>query len=505
MRFIAMLFFVLTAAAPAWAARVGFSDSRSKVPGQIVGVSAADVDGDGAQDVVVVYRRGTGRTAKRFVGIFFRGPQGLASAPDLAFAVPRQAALYDLGDLDGEPGEEMIYLSGSGVWAHGFRGRQVGPVRKIIPALSMIGDPEGGDLERWDFARELGGAPAVLVPGRRDLRVFAPGADGFELKCRVQVRQQSYYAARGPEGEGSGGGPRGGFALRVTTTLPILSFAEVTGDAHLDLVTHFEDQVALHPGQPSGCVSAKPTFRRSFRMRTPEEEREGTASVLARLSDVDGDGRADLALTKVSGGLTDLRTEIHLHRAVKGGFGPKPVQIFKSPGYGAFARFQDVDGDGQVEMIQPRAEISILGITRMLLSSSFAVDVLVRRRAKGSDRFFEEEPVQELEARFGLDFDAPNGLLGALPLFGHDFDGDGRKDVLLSKGKDALGLHRGRAGKAPFESRDPYGLEGPGSVATFVLVPGAGKRPEVLVWYPGRKGADDTLRVYRPTSLPRGS
>jgi hypothetical protein len=283
-------------------------------------------------------------------------------------------------------------------------------------------------------------------------------------------------------------------------TVPNLEVVEATGDAHVDLVTHLGEMFAVHPGRPDGCFARRAQRRQLLRIRTPEEQRTGAASVSAALEDFDGDGLADLALTKVSGGLTDMKTEIRLFRGEKGGgFATPPRQRFETEGFGAFSEYEDIDGDGQVEMVQPRAEVSILGLTKILLSSSVSLDVLIRERSADGDRFFDPEPVQILETSFGLDFSQPSGLLGAVPVFGHDFDADGRPDALLSKGRDEMGLHRGQAGEVIFEDDAPYAIEGEGSYAAFVVEPGPGRRPELLVWYPNRRGLDDTFLIHRST------
>lgn len=486
---------------PAEAGRVGFEARTSKVPGQIVALEPGDLDGDGTQDLLVVYRRGSGTSARRFVGVFFGRATGFERGPDVAFSVPTEAAVFDVGDVDGQPGDEAVYLTESGVWAHGFRGRKAEPPRRILGLLSLVGDPEEGDLPAWDFVRTLTATAAgsvVMVPGRRELRLFREQDGALVEFCEVDISRRSYYSTGGPGG-GRSSGPGSGFSFQATTSIPHLSFVEATGDARVDLVTHRDDLFELHPGTADGCFSRSAVRRQQLRVRSAEEQRRGEASVSARVKDLDGDGIADVALTKVSGGLTNLRTEIRLHRGrAGGGFEARPVQVFQASGFGAFARFQDIDGDGRMEMVQPRAEVSIIGMTRVLLSSSFTVDVLIRRSSDRPGQVFTENPVQTLRTTFGLDFGSASGLLGSAPLFGHDFDGDGRLDLMLSKGKSEMGLHRGRTGPKPFEDRDRFGLEGPGSIATRVLTPGLGRRPEVLIWYPGRKGLDDTFYTYRP-------
>lgn len=489
-----------------------FSRRTSRVPGQIVSVHPGDLDGDGLSDLVVMYRRGTGRRARRYAAVFFRSPGGLAPVPSLAFAVPKDAALYDVGPLDDLPGDDLAYLTHTGVWFHNFADRKGHPVRKLVSAPALVGDPEDGDLLEWPFLRRLP-APssgtgvaaststraAVFVPGLRDLRVFLPEPGGHRLGCRVRAELRSAYATDGSNMRGGSGGASssGDVSLRVSFAVPRLTIIEATGDRRVDLVTHSEDYVAVHPGTEDGCFARSATRRQLFSMRTAEEARRGTGAVSSQVQDLDGDGIADLVLSKVAGGLTDLHTEMRFHRGERGGgFEGRPAQTLRSSGFAAFPEFVDLDGDGRPEMVRPKLEMGVKALAEILVSSSVTIDLDVHpRSARGG--FFVSEPTMGLRTSFGLDFSRPYGMLGAMPQFGHDLDGDGRPDALISSGPDSMALHRGRAGRQPLEEDADFELEGPGSYFTQIIDPGLRHRPEVLVWYPGRDDLDGTVHVYR--------
>ena len=493
----------------AQAARVGFEEKIFRVPGELISVTRDDLDGDGLEDILVVYKREQQNENKKFIAIFFREAGGLPNSPNLAFSALKDAAIYDLGQLNDAPGAELVYLTDTGIWAQSFSGRTPTPVQKLKSVLSLVARPQDDRLVAWDFARSLvptstHSQDLLIIPDRRALKLYNKAPSGeFEEVCRMRINQTSSYRAQTSRYSQSRGGGSENYAFRVTTTIPKFSFIEATGDTNIDLVTHFEDKISIHQGTPGGCFESIPSLRQNFRIRSAEELRTGAASVSVQFADLDEDGISDLALTKISGGLTNLRTETRLHKGLRGGgFEPKAKQVFSTSGYGAFVSFKDIDGDGQIEMVQPYAAISILGMTRILLSSSISVDILIRRSVRSADVFFETKPIQKLTTSFGFDFDSPNSFLGALPIFGYDFNGDGEKDALLSKGQAAMGLHLGQKKKEPFESRDRFGFEGPGSIATLVLNPGLGLRSELLVWYPGRKGLADKFRIYRPT-LPK--
>ncbi len=178
-----------------------------------------------------------------------------------------------------------------------------------------------------------------------------------------------------------------------------------------------------------------------------------------------------------------------------------PAQVFRDEGFGALAHFADVDGDGRIEMIHPHAEVSIVTISSAMLSSSLGLDVRIRRAAKPPE-FFDPKPIQVLDTRFGLDLSVGASLRGSAPIFGHDFDGDGVRDAILSDGGEKMSFHRGKkGGSEPFDDDGPITLAAEGSNTTEVLNPStkSAAKPDVLVYYLARKGKSGKLLVFRNT------
>lgn len=471
-------------------ARVGFDREVVKIKGRVLTTTHGDLDGDGQSDLLVAYRRGTGLDAHRYLGIFFRRKDGFASAPSIAFEVPKQAILFDLGQVDGRPGLEVLYMSDTGVWAHSFAGGKGRPVKKLISVPTLLGYPEPDKLARWNFARELEGRDVVFVPGRREFELFTFKESGFKSDCRLNIQRRT--TVYGPS-------DRWDYALMVTTRIPSLSFAQLSEDDNLDFVTHQGGRISVHLGDGKGCFSRLPDRRQLYEMRTDEEIRNDSATVSSEISDLDRDGHADLVLTKVGGGLTRLRTVVKMYRGDGlGGFEIKPAQSLESSGFGAYIHYGDIDADGSVEMVQPKMDISIVGLTKILLSSRVTIDVLIRRAATNGPSFFEAKPTQTLQTTFGFDFSRPSGVLGTIPVFEQDFDGDGVPDALLSKGRDEMGLHRGQRKRSePFMDDASLGLNGPGSFSTAVIKPNPKGRPELVVWFPDQASLGDLVYIYR--------
>lgn len=67
-------------------------------------------------------------------------------------------------------------------------------------------------------------------------------------------------------------------------------------------------------------------------MRTDEELERRDTSIETKIAQLDADGIADLAITKIGGGITTLATEVRLFRGAKGGgFELEPAQSFRTP------------------------------------------------------------------------------------------------------------------------------------------------------------------------------
>lgn len=461
-----------------------------------------DLDGDTYTDLVLSYRRGSGPSAQRYLAVFFRSAEGYPARPQVAFRAPPTAAAFDVGDALGDGRDEVLYLTSTGVFVQTFEARKPGRPQRLISTATLVSGPEEEDLATWDFLRTLpGGKSVLMVPGRRRLRVYTRGPEKWAIWADVQVDLHSYYDAESKTYRRSGRGGATGrpYAFRVTTIVPNVEWVDQTGDGRLDLVTFYEDRVAVHVQDDSGALAPKPTHRRWFRVRSKAELESRDTRVSAKVRDLDGDGIADLALGKIGGGITTLKTELRLYKGVKGGgFGDTPAQVFADEGFAALSDFVDVDGDGTLEMVHPLSEVSIVAMSRAMLSKTLDLDVRIRERSP-AHAFFHPKPVQTLETSYGLDLSVGASIRGAAPLFGRDFDGDGRPDVLLSEGGEAMVVHSGRGGPtARFAEDGHVRLEAPGTNHTLPVPvrQGAAGPLDIVQFYVARRSLAGRIFVF---------
>jgi hypothetical protein len=487
-------------AVPGWAAAQGFEAQTLRVPGTVQWVDHGDLDGDGWEDLVVSYRRGAGASAERFVAAFYRSAEGFGPRPSHAVRALPSAAVFDVGPSPDAGRDEILMWARDGVYALGFAGRRVSGPHVRIRGESLVGRPEDQDLPRWDFARTVDGRPTLVLLGPRGLRIHRLEGETWTFRALVPVRPIELYDAETDTfrpGE-DGGAPVRNYAFRVTRMVPKLTFIDQTGDGRSDVVATFEDRVEVFAATADGFGS-QPVFRRGFGLRTRAEVENRDATLYSTVAHLDGDGVADLCLSKSSGGLTSFKSEVRLYRGVRGGgFETKPAQVFEAGGVGSLVSFVDVDGDGALEMLEPRAEISLTAMVRALFARSFQIEVDIRRRATRGPAFFEPEVVQDLAARFDLDLGSSTSLRGSPPLFGHDFDGDGQNDVILPLGAERMVLHKGVDRTDRFVRPDGFvHLDGEASGTTLVLPTGRPDAPpDVLVYYVGRDDLRTRLLVH---------
>ncbi len=477
----------------------GFDRQDLVVPGSLLSVTTGDLDGDGATDLIASYRRGAGPQAERYLAVFFRGPAGYGNKPDCAFLAPKNAVVFDVADAIGDARQELIYLTATGIYVQPFAGRKPGTATQIVPVSTLVMTPEEDELGHWDFVRSVGEQQIMVLPTRKGVALHRREGALWKLWSHPSVEQLSYYDAesrayrRSPRG-GSSGRP---YAFRVTIIVPNLDLVDQTGDGRTDLVAHFEDRVAVFAQAEDGTLPETPTWSRWFMARSADELETRDVGVDATVLDLDGDGIADLALTKIGGGITTLKTEVRFYRGKKGGgFDDQPAQILSDSGFAALSGYADVDGDGRLEMIHPHSEVSIMAMSRAMLSSKIAIDVRIRGKGEGQE-FFSRKPKQVLESHLGLDFTVGATLRGAAPIFGHDLDGDGLRDAIISGGGDAMRIHRGQ--KAGLEEDGHITLQVAGSNTTQLLAPQAdgGGLSDVLVYYVARRDQAGRIVVFK--------
>lgn len=214
---------------------------------------------------------------------------------------------------------------------------------------------------------------------------------------------------------------------------------------------------------------------------------EGRQAVLDTIEDLNGDQLADLLVYSITGeGLFGKETsyEIHLGKTGADGdlaFEEQPSSAVGSGGIQIDVERQDLDGDGQLEMLITSFDLGLGAIIRALVSRSVNLDLSIYRLKEGR---YPDKP--NVSRRVTAKLDLANGDIFIPAVLAGDVDGDGLKDLLVQQGDDALKVFAGTGTDTLFATKP---------VTVDLALPTSGGEMEVM---DVDADGDDDLLVYVP-------
>jgi len=402
--------------------------------GRTVAAEIADLDGDGRADLLALVMRGVPPDERRDVELRF-GVEGgeLPAAPDLRVPLPVAAGAYDVGDLDGRPGQELLLLHADGVTALSLVGREPRwqAVRAPIPTAAPAADERG--IDRLRLLRAELGPGRLLVPGLGSSALIGAGGEVFGV-LRTGARANYFLPPRpGPLiGENE---------LELFFDVPRLDVADVDGGGRADVVAASRHELRVFLQREDGRWASDPDRTLPLRLLGEEDHVRNSGSVRVDVRDWDGDGRADLLVAHASGGLLRAVTRTRLHRNRGGRWDlAAPDQVFERSGGVEVDELVDLDGDGRPDLLRAFLPLGLLDLARLFVQRSIQVDAALHRNL--GERGFESEPWVRSGFAVAFDFETvrPKGFV---PSLGGDWNQDGHRDLLSGGDGAALELWLG--------------------------------------------------------------
>ena len=394
-------------------------------------------EGGRGRGLAVLVARGTPPDERREIALF-AGPPAASATPTRTVPVAADVVAVDVADVDPTPGDEIVLVSAGALAIVSASGAAPPRSLALDPPLPL--PPRTRDLSLLGTAGDWngGGEPAILLPtaeGTRLVGLRSGAARSLALPVEAEYLTLDPTTAA-----------RDAF-FYATLAWPSFTLGRDDTDPHRDLFALSRYGIRVFRGGPSG-LALQPSRTLTLKPFTAEEELRPRASHLQTLArDLDGDGLSDLLLHRTFGTLlrSEDRTEIYRNAGAGADVDAAPdARLAPESGISVLDAV-DLDGDDRLELVQARIGFGVVQLLRVLTTRRAQVELRVDRLEgpgiRGVSRTWSDT------IGVGLDFEQGRQE-GLLPTVDGDWNGDGRRDLLLGTSATELAILLGAAGTA---------------------------------------------------------
>ncbi len=452
-----------------------FRESAMQATGTIRSVVADDLDGDKKLEILVSITAGTPPNEKRRIQVFHVGANGYEAQPRWTLDVPAGASAFDTGDVDGDGAAELLWIYRTRVSAVDFTGTGPGEERTLADKGCGVCWADRTKAPVLDLARDWRGDAAVdlMLPGDGEFRFFERRDGAFVAAETVAVEmERDLNSAQATKSESYG------FSLTATIKVPEWALVDYDNDRDADLYVVGNERIWVVK-QTDGRFETKPATSRFFKIRSEQDWKRQDVTVSTHVRDLDGDGFGDLVFNKFGGSITNFSSDIRVFRGGAAGLPTSPTYTRQFKGFSGLLKFADADRDGRVDLIAPGVEVSIGKVIRVLTVKKLDMEYGLYRC--DGPQLFAQEPTQKFDVPFHMSTGDENDFSGTPPEYGQDFDADGKPDLLIGVSPDEIVVKTGKGGldfsgpTASIKTPAPNGAE-------VMDLDGDG-RADLLMWY----------------------
>ncbi len=370
-----------------------------ELPDKLVNVVSEDLDGDGLKDIVAVsVRVGKKTTPLRTISIFYQRRGGdFSREPDQSFALSPSAAVFDVGTVNGSGKKAIGFIAPDGLYAYLPNGRQYGTKPALlIKAGCVFSQPDGLDLPRWPFFVESAGKgpDMVLLPDIGRLLVYSEGGGSYRLINTLSFATQTNFTGGGENGPDR--------VLTISHSIPVVEQIVFLSPSGRDLFVTWGDNADVWPKAQGAGYLERPSVRfRPGLLDTAKREEGSLDNASVQAVDLDGDGRRDLVVTKMTGGVAQTKSLSFIYFCRKDGtFPDKPDESIITEGI-VGPRILDVNGDGRQDILLPSIKLGISNFVNMLTSKRVNMDIGIYIQDRNGR--YPEQPTKVKAVSFRLD------------------------------------------------------------------------------------------------------
>ncbi len=428
----AALCFVVLALVPS--SRAGadpfFRECVLPVGGRVDGRIVGDMDGDGRCDLLILEGRRV---------VFHRqGEDGFGRWPAQVLRLDGRAMMVDAGDRAGRPGREIVFVGAGGVYAYEReKGRWKSEPVAWVEGETALRRGSGTPAVRDFFSDFDGdGRDDLLIPALGGYVLLRQEKDGrfsrfAELRVAPQVKVQI---------------PRDGRlgSLGVIHRHPVPFIEDFDGDGHKDVVVRRKDVLDVFLGRQEGGFPEAPDFTLRTGLPAQEKQLGGRLQIAFEVPLFLGDFGEDGALDIVA--CLPLKGEALVFNRTRGREAGEPSFVFRMDGWPLGAMIRDLDGAKGPDLVIGGVDrIGIWSLLKIFLTKEVVVHAFFFLN-RGEGRF-DRKPDRTWDLAVPLKFatTAKGFRLGTTLAvnFDGDFNGDGRRDLVVKRGNVMLDLFLG--------------------------------------------------------------
>jgi len=436
-------------------------------------VAGADVDGDGRPDLVIAAAT-TGARPQRSLRIHLRKPAAVCFAPrpDYTYPLLPGVVAFAIGDVETAPGKEIVLFTARGAWSWRPGAGEKEAERRLVSGdfLWQLPDPSEA-FHFWGGVRDVDGdgLDDLVFPEPSGYRIaiqrrtgegppsFArvsalrvPPSFGETLATsrgarRMKVRRRAREFRLSIRLGGGSKSPEES-ELSVLDTVPVPFFSDWDGDGRTDLVALSGESLFIWRQSAEGGFGKLPDIAQEFPLEM-DKGRRFDLSFGAYSADMNRDGRVDCMILAGDRRSDEIRTQIlvYLNGVGKGKtkemplFGPKgqPQQVLLVSGIVGAVALEDVDGNGEPDLVLGTVQIDTLDAIRA--ASSGKVEASLRVYLNKSGRLSRQPDLDYTVQITAEDIKESGSRLQAR--FIPDITGDGIRELLVRDGPTRFRVH----------------------------------------------------------------
>jgi hypothetical protein len=466
-----------------------------------------DVNGDGLLDLVMVYATAAQRDSY-FLRVCPQEREAGFSGNCAELTLPKGARAFDVGEVDGQAGAELVVLTDVSIEMASFASGRFGPLQRLSSDQSILAGTADGEPRLLRFLWDVNGdqKKELVLPTMQGPALYKHEGG---LALLQQINSPAHVTYRvGSLGDISRTDDLNQFLryqryvkrTSATYTAPDVFITDFDGDKKVDVVTLIDNTLRVFPQGPDGRFADSPavTFKRSI--LPPEEKGLGFAGEAMTFSDLNADGIADIIMMKWGASQERTKMDRYIYYGQSGlRYPEEPDQIIGSENAAVDFGIYDINNDGKKDLVIPFFHFAPAQAFKVITENAIKIQFWIflmkengqysqdpgKRYAKVDTRV----PITYKIDILGMLFDLRTLIEGKFfPLiaFGHDLNGDGYLDLVADTGNDKLEITYGNA-EAKFKSIPDLTIDFESALDYDLLDVNADGKCDIITYYESKE------------------